>query len=111
MSRPDPFFSHNGTYHYWETRKLLTGLKYYITQPRKENVNRGYVSFGVNWEQTRFYLGDAAIQYYHFLEIEKYHGEFDADFEEYILKVSNVLYSIIKYYMIDVLEIEFSEMI
>lgn len=85
----------NGTYHYKDTKCLNQGLKYYID--KKDAV--GYVSLGNTLEKTRFYYGDAIIQYYHKMTIDEFGPEFDVTFREYMDKVNILLRFLVEIYL------------
>ena len=89
----------NGTYHYSHLKKPFIGLQHYISK----KFTAGFVSFGKNWEETRFYFADAAIQYYHMTWTDRYPNDFDKELAKYLIKISRVLFLLVQYYLINVL--------
>ena len=103
----DPFYKtiikirNSGTYHYKNMKSLFQGLQFYI---KKEGVD-GYLSLGENLERTRFYFGDASVQYYHKKLLDDYTC-FDKELEKYVLNINKTLRFIIESYIISVLNVK-----
>ena len=81
----------NATYHYNQIKFATIGLDHYI----KKMNDKGYISFGINPEQTRFYFADAAVQYYHQYITEKYNSKFNNEISQFIKKTLVCLHGII----------------
>jgi hypothetical protein len=89
----------NGTYHYKNTKCLSQGLHYYIKKKGKD----GYISLGQSLMETRYYFGDAAIQYYHKKTTDDYGSDFVNKVDEYLHKVNTLLRFVIEIYLKQIL--------
>lgn len=92
----------NGTYHYKQTNSLYQGLKYYV----EKDSEVGFASMGETLEKSRFFFGDAAIQYYHKEITKELGGKFEVTLSDYSKKVNRLLRFMIEVYLVQILRIE-----
>jgi len=91
----------NGTYHYKNTTCMYQGLQYYIE--KEDGV--GYISMGDTLEKTRFYFGDAVIQYYHRKTTDEFGAGFAVTFNEYMRDINVLLRFMVEGYLKEILKV------
>ncbi len=92
---------HNGSFHYYQTKTLRSGLESHFKRIDKtnEHENALYLSAGKNFEETRFYFSDAAITSYNMDIMEKYSKNFMQDLKTYINSLHVAIWGLIAAYL------------